>query len=94
VATDVGGIGEAVENGSSGKLVAAGDHTALARAVCGLLDDPGEGRRMGEQASARVRERFSTEAMIARLGGVYDEIVPSEAVPARRSQTMSGTPGT
>jgi glycosyltransferase involved in cell wall biosynthesis len=105
VACEVGGIGEAIENERSGMLVAPRDPVALARALGALLEQPELAGKLGERAAARVGECFSTEAMIDRLCGVYDELVrcsqgkgsgeriPSEAVSARRSQTMPGTPG-
>jgi glycosyltransferase involved in cell wall biosynthesis len=73
VASDVGGVGEALLNGESGLLVTAGEVELLAAAVNRLLDDP-EGRaRMGKNARDRVEHDFTLEAMIDRLVAVYDE---------------------
>jgi glycosyltransferase involved in cell wall biosynthesis len=77
VASDVGGVGEAVVDGESGLLVPARDDTALARALIDMLDDPGRGGRMGELALRRARERFTRAEMIGRLTRVYDEVVRS-----------------
>lgn len=75
VASDVGGIGEAVVDGSSGRLVPARDADALAEALLAMLDDPLGRTRMGTMALARVSERFTRTAMIGRLLGVYDELM-------------------
>jgi glycosyltransferase involved in cell wall biosynthesis len=82
VASDVGGIGEAVEDGVGGVLVAPRDPVQLSRALGELLDDPERRAALGEQALARARQRFTRAAMIDRLIGVYDESV-------RASQDMT-----
>jgi glycosyltransferase involved in cell wall biosynthesis len=78
VASDVGGIGEAVVNGESGLLVAPRDEHALASALVELLGDRERAAGLGRGALRRS-EQFTREAMIARLTAVYDEV----ALPAR-----------
>lgn len=58
VATNVGGIGEQVEQGVSGLLTAAGDAAQLAQGVLHLLGNDSLRQRMGEQAAAIAHERF------------------------------------
>jgi glycosyltransferase involved in cell wall biosynthesis len=74
VASDVGGIGEAVVDGESGILTAPREQGPLADALSGLLSDPGSAERLGGSALARM-ELFTREAMIERLSAVYAEIV-------------------
>jgi glycosyltransferase involved in cell wall biosynthesis len=63
VATDVGGIGELVLDGRTGKLVESPPSiAALAAALAPLLDDPG----MRRVAGAAARERFDAEFTAAR----------------------------
>lgn len=76
VASDVGGIGEAIVDGESGLLVPAGAAPALAQALIALLDDPRRRLHVGEAARRRVEQRFTREAMIDRLVDVYHEISP------------------
>jgi glycosyltransferase involved in cell wall biosynthesis len=76
VASEVGGIGEALVDGESGMLVRKGDFEGLSRTLIGLLDDPDRRTRMGETARLRV-DRFTLNAMIGRLIGVYDELMCS-----------------
>jgi glycosyltransferase involved in cell wall biosynthesis len=74
VASDVGGIGEALTDDESGLLVAPGDTAGLARAMTELLDEPERRARMGAAGRSRVEQRFSRAAMIDRLEGVYSEV--------------------
>jgi glycosyltransferase involved in cell wall biosynthesis len=75
IASDVGGIAEAIVHGESGLLVAPADHAALARAMLALLDDEALRRRLGEVAKSRVRQRFTRAAMIGDLVNVYEEVL-------------------
>jgi L-malate glycosyltransferase len=84
VASDVGGIGEALVHGRDGVLVPARNRDALARALIDLLDDPLRARQMGDSARARVREQFTKSAMIAGLMGVYEEVLLPRRPTTRR----------
>jgi glycosyltransferase involved in cell wall biosynthesis len=74
VASDVGGVGEAIVDGESGLLVPAGSVPPLGQALIGLLDDPQRRAAMGAAARLRVERLFTREAMIDRLIGVYHEL--------------------
>jgi glycosyltransferase involved in cell wall biosynthesis len=58
VATDVGGVGELVEEGNTGRLVAPGDPDAMAQGLTEVLADPSRRSAMGQAARARAGERF------------------------------------
>jgi glycosyltransferase involved in cell wall biosynthesis len=73
VASDVGGVGEALVDGESGMLVPARDDRALAAALVALLDDPARRGALGRQALRRS-ERFTRKAMVQQLAGVYAEL--------------------
>ena len=75
-ATAVDGVPEAVIDGETGLLVASGDSPALGAALLKLLDDASLRRAMGEAGRLRVAERFSIDAMIAGLLGVYRTVAP------------------
>jgi len=68
VAGASGGAGEAVEDGVTGVMVRrpteAGD---VARAIGGLLDDPGRARSMGEAARRRAEASFDYDLLAPRL---------------------------
>ncbi len=73
VASAVGGLLDAVEDGVTGVLVPPGDVRALREAVERLLADPGERRRLGVAARQRARERFSFDVSTATLVAAYRE---------------------
>lgn len=75
VATRLGGALEAVIEGESGLLVPPGDADALARALEALLGDPGLRRRLGEAAAARIRERFTLDAIAPRYVELYRRMI-------------------
>jgi glycosyltransferase involved in cell wall biosynthesis len=91
VASDVGGIGEAVVDGDSGLLVPPGDERALARALVAMLDDRARGRGLGERARSRVELRFTRTEMVERLAGLYEETVGSRTALLLRAQARSLT---
>jgi len=59
VATRVGGIPDAVEDGKSGILVEAGDYVALAQATVDLLSDKQKSLTMGTHARQRLLDHFT-----------------------------------
>lgn len=59
VCTDVGGVGEILEHGVTGYLVAPRDHRQLAARLTDLLKDPAAAHRMGVAARDRVESQFS-----------------------------------
>jgi glycosyltransferase involved in cell wall biosynthesis len=62
VATAVGGLLDAVEDGVTGRLVPAGDRNALRAAIDVLLTDDALRRRLGAAGREVARSRFSWEA--------------------------------
>ncbi len=84
VATRVGGIPEAVEDGLSGMLVPPGDGAALARAIGMLLEKPELARRLGRAGRERVEVSFSLDRMVRRTQGLYVGML--ERAMARRAR--------
>jgi glycosyltransferase involved in cell wall biosynthesis len=76
VASDVGGIAEALVDGETGVLLARGDSHALASAVSDLLANPERRASMGLAAQRRVERLFTRTTMLDGLIAVYDEILP------------------
>jgi glycosyltransferase involved in cell wall biosynthesis len=62
VATAVGGLLDAVEDGVTGRLVPADDPNALHAAIGELLADEALRRRLGAAGREAARSRFSWEA--------------------------------
>lgn len=74
VLTDVVGSRDAVEDGVSGRLVAAGRPDLLGTAVAELLLDPAERARLGAGGRARVVDCFDVRQMGAALDRLYAEL--------------------
>ena len=64
VASDVGGIPEAVRDGVNGLLVPPGDPSALGKAMGRILRDPALSRRLGEGGRALMGREFSARTMV------------------------------
>ena len=64
VASELGGIGEVVENGETGFLVNPFDADSAAAAFCRLAASRAERDRCGEKGRARWREHFTNERML------------------------------
>lgn len=75
VATNVGGNAEAVMEGVTGFLVAPDDPESLAAAITRLAGDPSSAKAMGLAGSARVAERFTTEAMMKQITAAYADLL-------------------
>jgi glycosyltransferase involved in cell wall biosynthesis len=75
VATDVGGVREALQDGETGYIVPVGDDRALAARICALLQAPDEARAMGECGRRIVEERFSCETQLERTRVLYDSLL-------------------
>jgi glycosyltransferase involved in cell wall biosynthesis len=71
VATDVGGIPEAVVDGKTGFLIAPRDAGAVTNAVARILSDPLLAQRMREAALVRFEERFTMKAMLDSHRDLY-----------------------
>lgn len=80
LATPVGGIPDAIEDGVEGFLVPPGDEAALADRMRRLLADPDLRQRMGEAARRKVARLFSTEVVVPQFEALYAELLGAEAL--------------
>jgi glycosyltransferase involved in cell wall biosynthesis len=71
VAANHGGLPEIVRDRATGLLIRPNDPQALAKALRELADDPERRARMGDAASADVKERFGLERMLDEIEGIY-----------------------
>lgn len=74
VATDVGGVRDAVEHGVTGLLVGAEDEVGFAEAICRLIDNEALRRTMGEAGRARARALFEQQVVMEKLLHLYREL--------------------
>jgi glycosyltransferase involved in cell wall biosynthesis len=77
VASDVGGIAEAVRPGQTGAVVEAGSLRAMAAALEPLLRDAALRVRQGAAARARFLEAFAFERHVRRVWAVYLQAMQS-----------------
>ncbi|MCP4005225.1 MAG: glycosyltransferase [bacterium] len=71
VATAVGGVPEQLADGEVGILVAPGDPSRLAEALCRLYHDPALRGRLAEQAKARVERNYTSRRMASAYEALY-----------------------
>lgn len=74
VATDVGGVGEAISDRVTGRLVPARSPAALAEASIELLTDGTRAAELGSAARDRVLERFTFERTLEGVLAIYGEL--------------------
>jgi glycosyltransferase involved in cell wall biosynthesis len=73
VATQAGGIPEAIVDDQHGVLVPPHDAAALARALIRLLKDPDLRKRLAEAGRQRIVNEFSVENMVQRTLAAYEK---------------------
>jgi hypothetical protein len=72
VASNVGGLPEVVESGTTGFLVSDGD---FATPVRRLLEDAALAARMSQAARERMQQQFSVERMVEKTVAAYHEVL-------------------
>lgn len=75
VATDVGGVSEAVVDGVTGVLLSPNDPDGLADAMIGLLGDTERAATMGRAGRRKVEDEFSIEATTSSVFALYRELL-------------------
>jgi len=75
IATDVGGVREAVVDGETGFLVDRGNLVMLRSRLQQLLGDPELRNKMGEAGRKRYLEYFTVERMLEATLRVYKEVL-------------------
>jgi glycosyltransferase involved in cell wall biosynthesis len=75
VATDVGGVADAVRHGENGLLVPPRDPEAFAAAIATLLDDPARASAMGLAGACRAREEYAAPVVVGALEQLYEGLL-------------------
>lgn len=76
IASDVGGVREAVFPDATGILVARDDEEALRNALSRLIVDPALRRRLGDAGRLEYERRFTVDRMLAGTLDVYAGLAP------------------
>ena len=88
VATDVGGVAEAVVQDETGDLVPPGDPQALAEALERLVADPARRRRLGEAGRARAVHLFDVPRYRAAHLDLYRRELARLRLPAPAARAV------
>jgi glycosyltransferase involved in cell wall biosynthesis len=75
LAADHGGLPEIIRDGTTGRLFAPGDASAMARVAAALLGDPLIRGQLGTAAADDVRTRFAPELLTDRIGALYAAVL-------------------
>lgn len=71
VSTRIAGIGELIENGVDGVLVAASDVEGLAKMLAELMDDAEWAERLGRAGRAKVQREYELGPSVDRLAEIF-----------------------
>ena len=75
VASDIGGIGNIMKSGANGVLVEVGDTTGISDAILILLQDAELRERIGQNARALVKEKFSLLRWADEVMRFYERVL-------------------
>jgi len=75
VASNVGGIPDAVEDGNTGFLVEPKNPEQLTEKISYLIDHPEERKRMGNNGRRMVEEKFTWDKITGKIIGIYKNIL-------------------
>jgi len=78
VATEVGGIPEAIISGDTGLLVPPGDPAVLAEAIGSILNNRRLAERMSDRAYDHFKQNFTVERMVQQHELLYQEMAESK----------------
>lgn len=74
-ASDVGGVGDVVDDGRTGLLVPPADPASIARAVIRLASNESFARRLGEAARVHALERHDLGRMVRAYETLYESLI-------------------
>jgi glycosyltransferase involved in cell wall biosynthesis len=77
VASDAGGVSEAVENGVTGALVPRCDAASFSEALRRLIRDSALRQQQGAAARTRYQAHFRLEYMIEKTAALYESVLKS-----------------
>jgi glycosyltransferase involved in cell wall biosynthesis len=82
IASDVGGIGELVEDGVTGFLVPARDSHAMAERIRRFVDRPELKQEMGQAALAKI-QRYRLQDQVLQIVGEYQKVLAHRERPEK-----------
>lgn len=91
VCTDVGGVGEIVDDGVTGYLVSPRDPQQLSARLIELLKNPSVARQMGRAGRDRLEKRFSLDRSVREAESAFEDLVERRS-SARAIDRACGKP--
>ena len=91
VATDVGGVREAIVEGETGYIVPSGDDEQMAARLIQVLADDENARAMGARGRGIVAEKFSSEHHLRNTLDLYDELLGRRSAQIDKMFFANGT---
>ncbi len=89
VTTDVGGVGEVIENGRTGLLVPPQNPAALADGLLLLMSRPDVAQRLGAAARKSVQQNFHSSAGARSLENIFERLFEAHYGASRAEEVMS-----
>lgn len=89
IATDVGGIRDAVIDGLTGILIPSRDRTLLASAMSRLIGDETLRQELGARAREFVVDHFEMREMVRETLGVYEQLLQRPSARSRWERRRS-----
>ncbi len=74
IATSVGAIPEAIEDGANGLLIEPNDPAALSAAIIGLIGNSQKRESIGAAAASSARDRFNSADEARKVVNIYDSV--------------------
>ena len=90
VATNAGGVREAIIEGETGYVVASGDDEKMADRLVQILTDDERARAMGALGRAVVAEKFSSDRHLKNTLELYDELLAQPEGAAAHNRMSDG----
>lgn len=75
ITTDRGAITESIEDGYNGYIVPLNNPDELAKRITELSQNPEKRKRMGDASRKRYLERFTEQAMVAKLSHIIQTVI-------------------
>ncbi|MGF1479782.1 MAG: glycosyltransferase family 4 protein [Cyanophyceae cyanobacterium] len=84
VASDIGGVAEAVVDGVTGYCVPCGDVETLRNRLARLIDEPRLRRQLGDAGRHKYETEFTFQQMFGKTYQLYEQVVNQDGSLARR----------
>jgi len=93
VATDVGGVREAIIEGETGYIVPSGDDRMMAERIIQVLANDETARMMGNRGKSLAAEKFSKDRHLQNTLELYDELLSGHdsSVSSENRPSLRGT---